>query len=94
VSRRDEALCEELKAVATRLGVQVREEVLLREVGYRVRSGACRVRGEDVIFLDRGLTPAERVQVLVDELAARNLDDVYLSPDLRRLLERRSGTAG
>jgi len=80
--------------VARRLGLQVREEILLREVGYRVRSGLCRVRGEDVIFLDRGLTPAEQVQVLVDELGARSVETVYLTPALRRLLDRRSGAAG
>src|SRR2546425_336113 len=66
MGRRDEALCEELKEVARRLGVEVREEILLREVGYRVRSGACRVRGEEVIFVDRNLPPEERVQVLLD----------------------------
>jgi len=89
VGRLDEALCEELKEVARRLGVHVREETLLREVGYRVRSGACRVRGEDVIFLDRGLPPEERVQVLLDGLAGRDVETVYLSPALRRLLEGR-----
>jgi len=88
-NRRDEALCEELKEVARRLGVQVREETLLREVGYRVRSGACRVHGADTIFLDRGLPPGDRVQVLLDGLAGRDIDTVYLSPTLRRLLERR-----
>ena len=96
MSRRDEALCEELKELARRLGVQVREEVLLREVGYHVRSGGCRLHGEDVIFVDRNLPPGERVQVLVDELAPRAgaLEATYLSPDLRRLLERRSRPAG
>ena len=94
MSRRDEALCEELKEVARRVGVQVREEILLREVGYRVRSGFCRVRGEDVIFLDRSLPPDERVQVLVDGLAGRNVETVYLTPALRRLLERRGSAAG
>ena len=88
-SRRDEALCEELKEVARRLGIQVREETLLREVGYRVRSGACRVHGEDTIFVDRTLPPAERVQVLVDGLSGRDIDTMYLTPTLRRLLERR-----
>lgn len=94
MSRRDEALCEELKEVARRLGLQVREEILLREVGYRVRSGLCRVRGEDVIFLDRNLPPDERVQVLIDGLAGRDVETVYLSPALRRLLERRGTAAG
>jgi len=91
-NRNDEALCEELKELASRLGVQVREETLLREVGYRVRSGSCRVRGADTIFLDRTLPPGDRVQVLLDGLAGRDIDSVYLSPTLRRLLERRGGT--
>ena len=82
------ALLEELKAVATRLGFEVREEKLLREVGYRVRSGSCRVRETHVILLDRGLPPATQIDVLVDELAGRPFDDVYLSPVARRLLDR------
>jgi hypothetical protein len=93
VSRRDEALCEELKALADKLGVRVREEILLREVGYRVRSGLCRVRGEDVVFLDRHLTPGERVDVLLGALAGRDLETHYVSPAIRRLLERRGSVA-
>jgi hypothetical protein len=93
VSNRDLALCEELKEVARRLGVRVREETLLREVGYHVRSGACRVRGEDVIFLDRNLPPGDRVQVLLDELSGRDFETHYLTPALRRLLERRNRSA-
>ena len=101
MSRRDEALCEELKELASRLGVQVREEVRRIDVvgggrvgAWRVRSGGCRLHGEDVIFLDRHLPPADRVQVLVDQLAGRDLETHYLTPALRRLLERRSGGAG
>jgi hypothetical protein len=89
VPRRDEALLDELKALADRLGVKVREEVLLREVGYRVRSGRAVVRGQDVVFLDRHATPAERVEVLLDGLAGRDIEPHYVSPELRRLLEQR-----
>jgi hypothetical protein len=71
----------------------VREELLLREVGYRVRSGLCRVRGEDVVFLDRHLTPGERLEVLLGALDGRDLEVHYLSPELRRLLERRGSAA-
>ena len=93
MSRRDEALLDELKQLAERLGVKVREEVLLREVGYRVRSGACRVRGEDVVFVDRHLGAPERVDVLVAALEGRDIEPHYLSPALRRLFERRGGEA-
>jgi hypothetical protein len=82
------ALLEELKMVATRLGFEVREEKMLREVGYRVRSGSCRVRETQVILLDRGLPVSAQIDILVDELAGRPLEDVYLSPAARRLLDR------
>ena len=93
VSRRDEALCEELKELAVKLGLRVREEILLREVGYRVRSGVCRVRDEKVLFLDRHLLPGERLEVLLGALEGRDLEAHYVSPALRRLLERRGSAA-
>jgi len=91
--RRDEVLCEELRELVEKLGIQVREELLLREVGYRVRSGLCRVRGADVVFLDRHLTPGERLEVLLEALEGRDLETHYVSPALRRLLERRGSAA-
>jgi hypothetical protein len=93
-----EALLEELKDIAGRLGVEVREERLLREVGYRVRSGSCRVRQKDLILLDRDLPVSTQVDILALELGSRRLDDIYLSPAARRLLEgagpEASGAAG
>ena len=95
MSRRDEALLDELKQLAERLGVKVREEVLLREVGYRVRSGSCRVRETRVILLDRALPTQAQIDILVDELSGQPLDEVFVSPALRRLLERATvGEAG
>jgi hypothetical protein len=82
------ALLDELKALAGALGFEVREEKLLREIGYRVRSGSCRVRDARVILLDRGLPPSAQIEILVEELAACRLDDHYLSPAARELLER------
>ena len=93
MGRRDEALCEELKDLAEKLAIRVREEILLREVGYRVRSGLCRVRGEEVVFLDRHLTPGERLEVLLGAFDGRDLETHYVSPELRRLLERRASAA-
>ena len=82
-----QALLDELKAVAEKLGLQVREERLLRDVGYRVRSGGCRLRADEIIFLERGLPAQAHIDVLVDELAHRPLDDIYLSPAARALVE-------
>lgn len=80
-------LLEELKELAKRLGFEVRQEKLLREVGYHVRSGSCRVRDTNIILLDRALPLEAQIEVLVEELSGSRLDDVYLSPEARRLLE-------
>ena len=79
--------------VAERIGLKVREEILLREVGYHVRSGLCRVRGEDVVIIDRHLPASERLQVLLDAIGDRDVETHYLTPALRLLLERRSVSA-
>ena len=90
MSRRTEQLCEELKVLAERIGLKVREEILLREVGYHARSGTCRVHGEDVLFIDRSLGPTERLEILIDGLRGRDLEGLYVSPALRRLLQGRA----
>lgn len=82
------ALLEELKQLAPRLGFELRQERLLREVGYRVRSGSCRVREARLIFLDRDLPVSAQIDVLIDAMAGAPLDDVYVSPAVRSLLER------
>jgi len=83
-------LVDELTETARRLGLEVRREKILREVGYRARGGACRLREKDLIILDSTQPPAEQVEVLVEILRARNLDDLYLSPAARRALQEGS----
>jgi hypothetical protein len=80
-------LAEELSEAARRLGLEVRRERILREVGYRVRGGACRFRDRNLIILDRELAPAEQVEILAEALRGRDVDGLYLSPAARRVLE-------
>ena len=68
---KNESLLQELMAAAERLNIEVRTEKLLREVGYRVRSGRCRVKGQDLIILDRDAPLADRVAFLSSELDAK-----------------------
>ena len=89
--RQENATLEELKEVASQLGIQVREEKLLREVGYRVRGGGCRVHDQDVVFLDRDRPVTERVDILLDELAQRQVDTQTLSPSIRHLFAATTG---
>lgn len=80
------SLVEELAQAAERVGLKVRRERLLREVGYRARGGACRLRERDLVIIDSAQSPAEQLEVLLEALRTRDLESLYLSPAARRLL--------
>ncbi|MBV8773137.1 MAG: hypothetical protein JO166_12535 [Deltaproteobacteria bacterium] len=80
-------LVDELSEAAKQVGLEVRREKILREVGYRARGGACRFRERNLIILDREMGPAEQIEILADALRGRDLEALYLSPAARRLVE-------
>lgn len=88
------ALLEELKAAARQVGFDVREEKLLREVGYRVRSGGCRLHDSDLILLDRDAPPAAQIDVLVEVLLAKPTDELFLTPATREFVDRVAARRG
>jgi len=65
---RAQRLLDELVEAAKSCGFEVRREKLMREVGYRARSGSCRVRERDLIILDSVQPPAEQLEVLADRM--------------------------
>ena len=66
---KQEARLQELIAAAKALNLDVRTEKLLREAGYRARSGRCRVQGQELILIDRDVSIAEQIEFLAAELA-------------------------
>jgi hypothetical protein len=83
-------MVEELAQAAERVGLQVRRVRLLREVGYRARGGACRLREKDLLIIDSAQPPAEQLEVLLEALRTRDLETMYLSPAARRLLQNQA----
>jgi hypothetical protein len=84
-------LVEELSEAATRVGVEVRRERILREVGYRARGGACRLREKDMVIIDREQPAAEQLEILIEALRPHDLEALYLSPAARRIMQAASG---
>jgi hypothetical protein len=84
------SMVDELAEAAERIGLKVRRERLLREIGYRARGGACRLREKDLLIIDSAQPPAEQLEVLLEALRTRDLESLYLSPAARRLLQNQS----
>lgn len=87
---RDRELLDQLKEIGAKVGLEVREEKLVREVGYTVRSGRCRVNGREVILLDRNAGISERTDTLLESLAVCDLTEIYVEPEIRRLIRTES----
>lgn len=67
--RKPEAKLQELIGIAKQKKIEIRTEKLLREVGYRAHSGRCRVRGQDLILLDRDASIHDQIEFLSNALA-------------------------
>ncbi len=84
--KRSQVLLDELIDFAQGNEIEVRTEKFLREVGYHVHSGSCRLRGKKLIILDRELSVKGQVDLLVDEISRTLPDSTTLPPHLRSLL--------
>jgi hypothetical protein len=71
---KNELRMQELVGAAKEMNIEVRAEKLLRDIGYRVRSGRCRVNGQDMIFIDRDAPLSDQIHFLKAELAKRPAD--------------------
>ena len=91
---RTERVLDELIEAANRVGVKVRREKLLREVGYRARGGQCRLRDDDLVIIDRDQAPQEQLEIVAEALRGRDLEALYLSPAARRILQMEQVKSG
>jgi signal recognition particle subunit SEC65 len=79
-------LVDELAQAAQQVGLEVRREKILREIGYRTRGGACRLREKNLVIIDRDQPASEQLEVIAEALRSRDLESVYLSPAARRVV--------
>jgi hypothetical protein len=80
---------QELETLAESLAVEMRYDDL--EEG---RGGLCRYGGRTCLIVNRALPVGERVRVISNALARLPLDDVFVRPQVRELLERQAAEQG
>jgi hypothetical protein len=71
---RQEARLQDLIVSAKQMNIHVRMEKLLREAGYRAHSGRCRVKGQELIVIDRDIPLVDQIEFLTNELAERRAE--------------------
>ena len=77
---------QELEALAEKLEVKVVYDHFTGEgMGP---GGLCKVKGSWRVIIERRASPSEKVSVLATALTKFDLEEHYLSPDVREIVER------
>ena len=79
-------LLQELEALAERLGVDVRYASL------EGRGGLCWYGGAIHLILNRSVPVSERIEEFLSALGQLDLDDVFVLPKIREMVEERTGS--
>lgn len=83
-------LYQELKNLAEKLGIKVMEKNL-NTPGIQVKSGLCKVKGEDIYLMDKNLPLHMKNQLLASCLNKASRDDIYIIPAVREFIDKHNG---
>ena len=91
MSLNDETIIDYLEELAEKFGVKIRCEAIKKEddLPY-VAGGLCLLRGEYVLIINSKASLKERVNTLATALKHFDLDQIFVRPVLRQLLDKDS----
>jgi hypothetical protein len=84
-----DTIIDQLEELAGRFGIQIRYEPIKQDEDLvRIVGGLCLLRGEYVVIIDSNATMRDKIRTLAEALKYFDLDQVYIRPALRELLDK------
>jgi hypothetical protein len=85
----EHSILDQLEELAGRFGMQIRYEPIKQDEDLvRIVGGLCLLRGEYVVIIDSKATIRDKIRALAEAVKYFNLDQVYIRPALRELLDK------
>ena len=78
---------QDLKELAEKLDVTVSEQNL-RSTGIKVKSGICKVKGKNILIVDKKLSLKDKNEMLADCLNKLPHENIFIVPALRDFLDK------
>ncbi len=78
---------QDLKELAEKLDVTVSEQNL-RSTGIKVKSGFCKVKGKNILIMDKQLPFQDKNEILATCLNKLPHEDIFIVPALRDFLDK------
>jgi 2-phospho-L-lactate guanylyltransferase (CobY/MobA/RfbA family) len=85
-SMKPEQTYQDLKELAEKLGVVVSEQNF-RSTGIKAKSGLCKVKGKNIVIIDKKLPLQDKNEVLASCLSKLSHEDIFMVPALREFLD-------
>lgn len=82
----NDSLLQSLVDLAEKLSIRVIFRNL-KDDEFVIRSGMCSVKGDTLIIIDSRVSLKEKINTLCRELKKFNLDNIFISPAMRDILE-------
>ena len=86
-------LLQELEEIAEKLSIAVRYDDLMG-MDFKVEGGLCKLRGRNVIIMDRRMPHGEKIDLLVRALRQFDLSSVSMRPYIRLIIGEAAGSQG
>ena len=88
----ENTIAEQLEELIKSFGIQIRHEAIKQDEDLvNVVGGLCLLRGEYVLIINSKATTIDRIKTLATALKHFDLDQIYLRPVLRELLDKTPG---
>ncbi len=85
----ESTIIEQLEELIKSFGIQIRREAIKQDEDLvNVVGGLCLLRGEYILIINSKATTMDRIKTLATALKHFDLDQIYLRPVLRELLDR------
>jgi N-dimethylarginine dimethylaminohydrolase len=82
-------IIEQLEELIKSFGIQIRHEAIKQDEDLvNIVGGLCLLRGEYVLIINSKATTMDRIKTLATALKHFDLDQMYLRPVLRELLDK------
>ena len=85
----DTTILQNLEAIAEKLNIKVNYENLRKRHVFS-KGGFCRLKDDKIVIIDNTLNLSEKIDVLADALSQLDLEDMYMPPAVRKILDRKS----
>ena len=86
----DYVVIEQLEELVKGFGIQFRyEPISFEEETINVVGGLCKLRGKPLLIINSKATEKDKIKIFVQALRRFELDQIYIKPAIRALLDGR-----